>query len=145
MPGGRRAPNARARSRPSWAASMPPCQPSPFTPDSGVYIRVLPARGKDDVSPPPVSLTVSSMSAPAFLNVARQMGLGPVPRPPWGGEDGAPLHPRDVEAQTIPHLDLRCPASRGSIALIFNLCREGRSDPWGRRGSGTAGAVAGPP
>src|SRR4051794_31685838 len=131
MPGGRHAPNARARSRPSWAASMPPCQPSPFTPDSGVYIRVLPAGGKGDVSPPPVSLTVSSMSASTFLDVARQVGLGPLLVHHGAERTARPFILGTERHGRSPHLDLRCPASRGSIARVLNLCRRARSDPWG--------------
>jgi len=41
---------------------MPPCQPSPVTPESGVYIRVLPAGGKGDVRAPLVSHDLQHVS-----------------------------------------------------------------------------------
>src|SRR3954471_7201373 len=138
MPGGRRAPSARARSRPSWAASMPPCQPSPVTPESGVYIRVLPAGGKGDVRAPLLSHDLQHGSA-ALLQRRPSDGSWPLPRPPHGGEGTPPVHPLEVgpsessclgptlpETQTVQHE----PEEFGKITAHLHkhpLDRTGRS------------------
>src|SRR4051812_37721404 len=138
MPGGRRAPSARARSRPSWAASMPPCQPSPVTPESGVYIRVLPAGGKGDVRAPLLSHDLQHGSA-ALLQRRPSDGSWPLPRPPHGGEGTPPVHPLEVgpsessclgptlpETQTVQHE----PEEFGKITAHLHkrpLDRAGRS------------------
>src|SRR3569833_152333 len=100
MPGGRRALSAHARSRPSWAASMPPSQPSPVTPESGVDIRVLRVGGKSAVSPRTPSHDLQHDSA--TLRQRRPPdGSSPPADPPRGGDHPHSLHPLEVEAPAV--------------------------------------------